>query len=58
MAKPEITRSGMGHPLSGTRETWLAPNVHLPGELSHNPDLCSLGPPAQPVELGKIPRPW
>ncbi len=27
VAKPEITRSGMGHPLSGARETWLAPNV-------------------------------
>jgi len=24
VAKPEITRSGRGHPLSGTEETWLA----------------------------------
>src|SRR5208282_1294734 len=31
VAKPEITRSGMGHPLSGARETWLAPtsNHHV-----------------------------
>ena len=49
MAKPEITRSGMGHPLSGTRETWLAPNVqsscgtrHLPSAL---PD-AEFGDPA------------
>ena len=40
MAKPEITGSGMGHPLSGARETWLAPNVqsscgtrHLPSAI-------------------------
>jgi len=24
-----IAESGMGYPLLGTRETWLAPNVHL-----------------------------
>ena len=24
-----IAESGMGYPLPGTRETWLAPNVHL-----------------------------
>ena len=40
VAKPEITGSGMGHPLSGARETWLAPNVqsscgtrHLPSAI-------------------------
>jgi len=27
-----IAESGRGHPLSGTRETWLAPNVPSPNE--------------------------
>jgi hypothetical protein len=29
------TESGRGHPLSGTRETWLAPNVHVATILPH-----------------------
>ncbi len=28
-----IAESGRGHPLSRTRETWLAPNVHLATDL-------------------------
>ena len=54
VAKPEINRSGMGHPLSGARETWLAPNVqsscgtrHLPTALPDaefgDPELGPLG---------------
>ena len=54
VAKPEITRSGMGHPLSGARETWLAPNVqsscgtrHLPPAIPDSefgdPELGPLG---------------
>src|SRR5271166_5960403 len=37
VAKPEITRSGMGHPLSGARETWLAPNVQSSCGTRHLP---------------------
>jgi len=37
VAKPEITISGMGHPLSGARETWLAPNVQSSCGTRHPP---------------------
>ena len=37
VAKPEITRSGMGHPLSARRETWLAPNVQSSSGTRHLP---------------------
>src|SRR5208337_4341154 len=52
----QTTTPSTSHPNSSS--ALGGPNVHLPGKLSHNPDLCSLGPPAQPVEFGKIPRPW
>src|SRR5271166_2794703 len=60
VAKPEINRSGMGHPLSGARETWLAPNVqsscgtrHLPTAL---PDAEFGDPELGPLGMGYMLR--
>ena len=54
-----LTRQQLQAQATQNRERrWVAPNVHLPGKLSHNPDLCYVGPNAKPVELGKISRPW
>ena len=42
-----IAESGMGYPLPGTRETWLAPNVHL---------LLRKSPPGQASASAYTPR--